>query len=317
MINPDGSQRTITKGRKAQIGLDGFGFTYGADSYALARLPSGWGWFRFTYRSTGLGIFTPTRARCSPPGVRGSEVLFALIVRDGVRYGLILFIGVICAQSVVRGTEPLGIPATIAAATIIATVYTLAATLARYYLRINVELTRLRDILTLIATGTTGAVVVATLLTPLIIATGGFDSSDFFPAFLLGLVGDIIGIAVISPLLLRLPRLRRELTLRHLRSIALEVGFFGILILIGLCVILGTKSSHGSHFFYALFLPIITVAIRHGFDGACIGLLTTQYRLGATSPSLRLRRGRIYRVPITHVHTDSDRAHCWCHRQRA
>jgi two-component system, LuxR family, sensor kinase FixL len=208
----------------------------------------------------------------------GVGILFAVIVRGGIFHGLPLFVGVVCAEFIVRQAA-LGVPVTLVSAAIIASTYTTAAMIARYHFAIEVELVRLRDIVILILTGMSGALVVAILLSLLLIVDGRFDVDDFFPSTLRSFVGDLIGIAVVSPLTLRLWYLRRQLTPARVRSVLPEAVVYAVLIAAGLWVILDTSSQHGSNFFYLLFLPVIMAAVRQGFDGACISLLATQIGL--------------------------------------
>jgi two-component system, LuxR family, sensor kinase FixL len=208
----------------------------------------------------------------------GVGLLFAIIARGGIFHGLTLFAGVVCAEFVVRHAE-LGVPVTLASAAIIASTYTTAAMLARYHFSVDVELARLRDIVLLILIGISGALVVAILLPLLLIVDGRFGVDDFLPSLLRGFVGDAIGIAVVSPLTLRLWYLRRQLTPARIRLVLPEVILYAALIAGSLWVILQTSSQHGSNFFYLLFLPVIMAAVRQGFDGACISLLVTQIGL--------------------------------------
>jgi signal transduction histidine kinase len=208
----------------------------------------------------------------------GVGLLFAIIVRGGIFHGLTLFAGVVCAEFIVRGAQ-LGVPVTLASAAIIASTYTAAAMLARYRFSVDVELARLRDIVILILTGMSGALVVAVLLPLLLIADGRFGMDDFLPSLLRGFVGDAIGIAVVSPLILRLWYLRRQLTPVRIMSVLPEAILYAVLIAASLWVIFQTSSQHGSDFFYLLFLPVIMAAVRQGFDGACISLLVTQIGL--------------------------------------
>jgi two-component system, LuxR family, sensor kinase FixL len=208
----------------------------------------------------------------------GVGLLFAIIVRGGLFHGLTLFAGVVSAEFIVRRAE-LGVPVTLASAAIIASTYTTAAMLARYHFSVDVELARLRDIVILILTGISGALVVAVLLPLLLIADGRFGVDDFLPSLLRGFVGDAIGIAVVSPLTLRLWYLWRELTPARIMSVLPEAILYAALIAASLWVILQTSSQHGSDFFYLLFLPVIMAAVRQGFDGACISLLVTQIGL--------------------------------------
>ena len=46
-----------------------------------------------------------------------------------------------------------------------------------------------------------------------------------------------------------------------------------------LWLILGAHDPFGYKFFYLLFLPVVAAGVRHGIDGACVGLLITQFGL--------------------------------------
>jgi two-component system, LuxR family, sensor kinase FixL len=226
-----------------------------------------WATFIHSYKDS---LITPWN-----PGI---GVLFAVIIHNGISYGLVLLVGVVCAEFVTRGGA-LGLSATLASATIIAAAYTGAAVIARRHFGINVELWRLRDSAILIMTGMGSAFVVAILLSLLLVAAGRFDIDDLFPSIVRSFVGDSIGITVLSPLILRFWYLRRQLTSTRIKSVLLESAVYVPLIMAALWVILDTRSQHGSNFFYLLFLPVIMAAVRQGFDGACFSLLVTQIGL--------------------------------------
>jgi hypothetical protein len=95
--------------------------------------------------------------------------LFAVIIHDGILYGLVLLVGVICAEFVTR-SDALGLPVTLVSAAIIAATYTRAAVIARLHFAINVELGLLRNSVILIMTGMGGAFVVAIVLSLLLTA---------------------------------------------------------------------------------------------------------------------------------------------------
>jgi len=226
-----------------------------------------WATFIHSYKDS---LITPWN-----PGI---GILFAVIIRGGAIYGLVLFVGVVCAEFVTRSGS-LGLAVTLASAGIIAGAYTTAVMIARRHFAIDVELRRLLDSVILILTGMASAVVVAILLSLLLMAAGRFDIDDLFPSIVRSSVGDAIGIAVVSPLILRFWYLLRQLTPSGVRSGLPETAVYVALIAASLWVILDTKSQHGSNFFYLLFLPVIIAAVRQGFDGACFSLLVTQIGL--------------------------------------
>ena len=204
----------------------------------------------------------------------GIGILFAVIIHDGILYGLALFIGVVCAEYVTR-SGTLGLPVVLASAAIIAGVYTIAAVIARRYFAIDVKLRRLRDSVILVLVSVGAAIVVETLLSLLLMVTGRFDVDDLLPSVVRGFVGDVIGIAIISPLVLRFWYLRHELTMERIKSALLEFIVYTAMIIAGLWFVLNTQN----HDIDPLFLPIVLAAIRQGFDGACFSLLITQIGL--------------------------------------
>ena len=204
----------------------------------------------------------------------GIGILFAVIIHDGILYGLALFIGVVCAEYVTR-SGTLGLPVVLASAAIIAGVYTIAAVIARRYFAIDVKLRRLRDSVILVLVSAGAAIVVETLLSLLLMVTGRFDVDDLLPSVVRGFVGDVIGIAIISPLVLRFWYLRHELTMERIKSALPEFIVYTAMIIAGLWFVLNTQN----HDIDPLFLPIVLAAIRQGFDGACFSLLITQIGL--------------------------------------
>src|SRR5262249_51714038 len=91
--------------------------------------------------------------------------------------------------------------------------------------------------------------------------------------------GDTIGIAVVTPLLLRFAFRQRSIALSGLLSIAPEGLLYLIVIGAALWAINGSESLHGSRLFYLLFLPVVIAAVRHGLDGASFSLAITQFGL--------------------------------------
>ena len=138
---------------------------------------------------------------------------------------------------------------------------------------------RLRDVLALFGAGIVATLGVALLQIAVFAVTGLLPWSDFADATLRFWVGDVIGIAVVTPFLLRAtgPRVRQFLQLDRARAVevALQVlALAGVLILI-----FDVFAADAFKFFYLLFLPVIWLAVRHGIDGAAAGILLAQIGL--------------------------------------
>ena len=226
-------------------------------------------WVSFIHEFKGLPV---------TPWNPGLGVALALMIRRGPGYGLALFAGVIAAefvdlQSAMAWQVILGI------ATVIAAGYAGVATVLRRRMAFDVGLGRLRDILVLLGAGVFGAASVTVALIALLLAAGVLETRDVGTAALPFLVGDVIGIAVTTPLLLRISKHWREGTLRRMLPALPESTLLGVVILGALWVIAGTESTAGFRAFYLLFLPVMFAAVRHGLDGACLSLAVTQLGL--------------------------------------
>nr|WP_049976477.1 ATP-binding protein [Azospirillum sp. B506] len=102
---------------------------------------------------------------------------------------------------------------------------------------------------------------------------GLFPWSDFAGALLQYWVGEVIGIAVLTPVVL--VTLRGTLPRASWRGGA-ELAVYGLLIGITLWLDFGPLASAQYEHFYLLFLPAVAVAVRHGLAGAALASAATQ-----------------------------------------
>lgn len=229
-------------------------------------------WISYIHEYKGLPI---------TPWNPGLGVMFALMVFIGLQGAFVLFAGVVTAEILLLQSD-VEWPIIIGIGAITSSSYAIVAEVSRRYLHFDAGLTHLRDVLLLLAAGFAGAVISACLLTVLLVASGDLDVRDVINASLPLLVGDVIGIAVLTPLLLRFA-LRRGgmLTLGRMIALVPEGVAYVVVIAGGLALIPITEGSGGFKFFYVLFLPVVMAAVRHGLDGACLGLALTQFGLVA------------------------------------
>jgi len=136
--------------------------------------------------------------------------------------------------------------------------------------RFDASLGTMRDMVLLIGAATVATGLIALAYITLIVATGNLPPGDFQWSLLRYWIGDLIGIAVLTPFLLicvtagRLPRLSLES--------ALQV----VAILLALFLIFGLVGSAHLRLFYLLFVPIIWMGLRSGLAGVTLGLVLTQ-----------------------------------------
>jgi signal transduction histidine kinase len=113
----------------------------------------------------------------------------------------------------------------------------------------------------------------------LLLATDQLDLSDVLVTVGPLLVGDAIGIAVMTPLVLRLALLRSPSALRKLWRLVPELALYVLVVIGALWISVGSQPATDFKFFYLLFVPVVLIAVRHGLDGACMGLAITQLGL--------------------------------------
>jgi two-component system sensor kinase FixL len=225
-------------------------------------------WASFIHVHRGLPI---------TPWDPGLGLAFALMIRGGPQNGLILFAGMVVAETLVLQND-VDWPIDIGVAAITALSYTSFAVLLQRYFRIDADLPHLRDVLILLAAGLAGAVLATVLLNAFLLSVGQFDMRDVVEVARPLLVGDAIGIAVVTPLLLRF-RVQRRLATSRLLALSPEGALYICIIGAALWLILGNEGAHGFRLFYLLFVPVVIAAVRHGVDGACFSLAVTQFSL--------------------------------------
>lgn len=209
----------------------------------------------------------------------GLGVMFAMIILRGPQMGLVLFCGVFLAQVlVVRSELSWGI--LLAMSAVIAASYTAVATVAGRRLHLGPQLLQTRDILILVAAGLVGALAEAIQLWLLLLAMRHFQIGDIASTWLPLIVGDVIGIAVVTPLVLRIVA---KLSRAHLiaRDAVVELSLLFVATILVLLIVVRPPGLLGQSLFYLLFVPVVIAAVRHGIDGACAALAIVQLGLVA------------------------------------
>lgn len=224
-------------------------------------------WLSFIHEYKGVPI---------TPWNPGLGAVFALMIFGGPVYAAVLFVGVVISETLVLKTN-LQWPIILGVAAIIAAVYGGATALARRRFRLDVSLLQLRDVIALLGAGLFGAVLATFLLSLLLILEPDLGWADVIVALVPLLVGDTIGIAVVTPLVLRVLH-KHPLPAPSLR-LAAEVLLYIALIVASLWIIAGAGAVNGVKFFYLLFVPVVLAALRYGLDGACVALALSQLGL--------------------------------------
>lgn len=210
----------------------------------------------------------------------GLGAVFALMMISRPMGALVLFAGVVAAEvSVLQST--LTWSSIFALGALLSLSYVSVAALARRVWRLDVQLVHLRDVLLLLGTGAAGACIACLLLTTFFVVTGQLPLADAPRAAVPLLVGDVIGISVTTPLLLRFVFRRRHLARERAAALAPEIFIYVLAIGAALWTITWGGAARGPTLFYLLFIPIVVAAVRHGLDGACLSLSAAQIGLVA------------------------------------
>ena len=226
-------------------------------------------WLSFIHEYKGVPI---------TPWNPGLGLILAFMILFGARFAVVLFAGAVIAEvAVLRSNLPWAVILGIAA--IITVGYGLVAKLASDNLHLDAGLNRLRDVAVLLISGLLGALLVAVLICLLLLVDEALDFGDVLIAAGPLLIGDVIGIAVITPLTLRFALHQRPLLDRISLRIVPELLLFVAVVITTLWLIVVAAGPSGSKLFYLLFLPVVVAAARHGLDGGCIALAITQLSL--------------------------------------
>jgi signal transduction histidine kinase len=221
-------------------------------------------WLSYVHPYAAFGI-TPW----NPP----TGLSFALILLFGAEFLPWLFIAPVLADGIVRGFA-LPLPAEIAAGAIIGSGYAAAtALLLTPRLRFDVALTSRGSLLMLLTAAFVSTAAVAGLYVLMLVGFGLLPTVEIGSAALRFWVGDMIGIAVLTPFLLVLMTRRRPLQLSW-EAVALL-----LLVAAAMFAVFGFAGSFRFQFFYLFFLPVIWTAVRFGLEGVTVGLLLTQIGL--------------------------------------
>lgn len=202
---------------------------------------------------------------------------FALLLRYGPLFIPAVFAAVTLASLLFHelADRPLAI---LAAALTISLLYGAAALILRNRLLMSIRLRTHRDLLLLLAVALAATMLVAVSVVAIFAASGLLAWDGLWNSMLHFWVGDMIGIAGFTPLvLLMMDGERRAAVSREAQpgEHALQLCAIGI----GLWIIFFWESTDHFEYSYVLFLPLIWIALRGGLVGATWGILATQLGL--------------------------------------
>ncbi len=187
----------------------------------------------------------------------------ALLFRFGLRYVALLPLADVLADIAVRGLPvPLHVSLLASLAPLLG--YGLGAWLLLRHLRFEATLPNARNLALLAAAAVLASGVVSLSFVGVYVATDALAPTFAREAVLRHWIGEVIGIMVTTPLLLRLGQVR-EFAFRPLET-AIQMA----LLLLCIWFVAGVRLADLFKLFYLFFLPAIWCAIRHGLSGAAL-----------------------------------------------
>jgi len=201
-----------------------------------------------------------------------------LVMFHGRRAAPWPFVALFLADLVVRGL-PGPLLGTIGAEFVLGCSYTLAGLTLRR-LKVEPALSRERDVFILLAVGVGCAFVGALGAVNAYAAAGQIAAARYWPALFRFWVGDAVGISVTAPLvLLAITRHWRPPPLALLRRIGPETIAQVAALAFTQWIVYTYSLDTDFTFLYPLFIPLMWIAVRHGFEGAVLGALAMQIGL--------------------------------------
>jgi two-component system sensor kinase FixL len=204
-----------------------------------------------------------------PPGLS-----LALLLGFGLRYAPALFVACAVAEITLRHGDA-GPAEVVLYSAILAVGYTaLAAILKRS--NFDPQFRSLRDLILFVLVVGAGAIIIAACYVGALVQSGALAWSEFAAHTVYFWVGDVIGIATTTPfLLIHGARLAHGVRPR----ITIEGTLQALSIAIVLALISELEPGRAANLFYLLFMPLVWISTRYGFEGATAGLLATQLGL--------------------------------------
>lgn len=242
-------------------------------------------WVSFMHEVPPLNI-TPW----NPP----AGLMVGVLAVYGRRAVPLVWLGLMLADLAVRGL-PVALWASGLANAIIAVGYGWAVGTLRTRLGFDPRLHRMRDIVLLLAGGAVAPLAVGVGYVAVPTLLGLFPWSGFAGVLTRFWVGEVIGIAVLTPLVL--VGLRGDWR-RPSRAEVGEVAAQGAVIVLTLWLDFGPLASARYEYFYLLFLPSVAVAVRHGLTGAVWASAATQTGLIAAILATGVETARMTHVQL-------------------
>jgi signal transduction histidine kinase len=204
------------------------------------------------------------------PWKPSTGLAWAFILLYGPRYLPLLFVAPFLAEILIFDASPPWWVKIIGSLVIGAGYAATLSVLLQPRTRFDPSLGTMRDMMLLIGTAIVSTALVGFAYVTLMVASESLPASDYKWAFLRFWIGDLIGIAVVTPFVLV------HAAARKLPRPSLEMLLQVLCIVLALSMIFGPIGGEDLRLFYLLFVPIIWMGLRNGLEGVTVGLVLAQ-----------------------------------------
>lgn len=205
----------------------------------------------------------------------GIGLLFGVMFRNLTSGSIAMLASIMLAETIFIDRAP-GWPMIGVVAVVTTLCYAGAVVAARRYFDFDPSLARIGDIGALLGSGLVASALTSILVTSAFILSGNIGAADIPFVSIPLLIGELIGVGVVTPLVLRSPKILASLFEQKPRLSNLSAPIIAIATGLLIGIVLQSFPTVGTSYFYLLFLPVITVALVYGIDGACMTLACVQ-----------------------------------------
>jgi signal transduction histidine kinase len=228
-----------------------------------------------------VSFLEPYRGFAITPWNPASGLALAVMLLGGKRYAPFVLLAPAVAGSLVR-MDAAPIPVHVFEGLLIGGSYAAIGLLARGLF--DPRLSSLADTLTFFLIAVAGAALASLAFVGALSLSGFLARGDVVEGFLRFLIGDLIGLLVVTPLALL------AATHRPWPAISREAVLPALAIVLALVLIFAVPHAREYQLFHLLFLPLLWCALRWGVAGAAVALAAVQVGLIV---ALRLRYGEV------------------------
>jgi two-component system, LuxR family, sensor kinase FixL len=242
--------------------------------YACAYMALDWVSFVYVLPTTSFTLWNPPPA-CS----------LALLLLGGLGYAPVLFVVSFVSDGLIAGF-PTGIAPTAVADAITAAGYTSVAFTLHRLSHADQWFQSVADVARFLLVVALGVLAIAGLTTAAFVLLHGFPMAQFPPAVIHFWIGDLTGIVGLLPVLMSTHSVCQRWSEQTPLQWSGDISIFTAGLTLALVFVFGIAGYRELHFFYLLLLPVIWVAVRHGFAWSAAAVLATQ--LGVVSTVVAL-----------------------------